>query len=391
VPRGGGKLPKLTRGIKGPPIRKTPLPLAGPTPNGAMEGCVRFIISGTPNRQPVFYDSEHAPSTATATIVDDDIWQDIRPQAQAYRIPQVFTDNDESWPLGGFRLDEDYWSTNFCKLPNFAQPFTQEDDAAPLGGFRLDEDDQRHSQLLQIIQNIQPTIFDDDVNFTVAPSVVLDEDQWERPYQQTLPTSRLVYTDNDESWPLGGFRLDEDYWQPTSFKPTVFQQPSADTDVFFLIATPFGLEDDDWNIYAPQNRFKIPYNFQPPCAPEEDAFGTGIPPIPTPSVDEVFGGWKKRKPWPLPPPHFPIEVLPEVPEPKQAPSFDWLDIEKKPATGGRGLVYRPQPVEVIKPKTFKRVRPDSTVIDTSAADAIQARRRREEEEVIISLLMRDEL
>jgi hypothetical protein len=41
----------------------------------------------------------------------------------------------------------------------------------------------------------------------------IDEDIWLSPGRTVLATSREVWTDPDDHWPLGGFRIDEEYWQ----------------------------------------------------------------------------------------------------------------------------------------------------------------------------------
>lgn len=389
------KLPLLTRGIKGPPIRRGPISSPPYVPTNSANGCIRYIVKYTPNRQPIFYDDGEKAFPVVLTIVDEDYYQDLRPQTQAYRVSQVFTDNDESAPLGGFRLDEDYWTNPPQQtLPSSRLVWADNDEGAPLGGFRLEEDDYQHSQLMKLVPNIQPLSFDSE-DIVLTSVTIVDEDYWDRPIQPILPSSRLVFTDNDDAAPLGGFRIDEEYWIFPGLQPILRnQQPITDTDELFLIAAPFGLEEDEWlwSLWRPQFIPPIP---QAPTTDQDEREGIPLPPTDT----DVWHG-RRRKAWPLPPPAFPLEKE----EPPQIMKFgetaktefvpEWIKtIVKKPLTEGRGIYYpssTPLEVEIVAPKVVKPKKAKATPgISTEELNTMQ--RRQEEEEAIISLLMRDEL
>jgi hypothetical protein len=164
------------------------------------------------NIQPVIFDDE----LRTQAVIDEDEW--ARPRQQQFPIAQQpWFEGDELTPLGGFRLDEDYWYTNTQALPFSRLVWTDVEEYWPLGGFRLDEDYWLAGQRISIVQNRQPI------------------------------------TDTDESAPLGGFRLaDDDDWKPVYLPFMVNRQPVYEQDELGTPVTT-AIEEDYWFLAQPQS------------------------------------------------------------------------------------------------------------------------------------------
>lgn len=114
-------------------------------------------------------------------------------------------------------------------------------------------------------------------------------------------------------------------------------------------------------------------------------------------VAGATGGWgqQERKPWPLPPPAFPLEKeIPYTPIVEKVRLRRWIDsIPKKPNLTYKGIIYIPPPKvdRPIKPNVriaqrFKQ-KEDGNV---PMAEIIKYYRNRDEEEnLVIALLMQD--
>lgn len=190
-------------------------------------------------------DLDDDPGAAPANPIDDDLW--IPPGVQ--RLPAsrlVFTDVDDYAPLGGLRVDEDYWQRPQSSIPANQQPLVLDDDsrvqittvvdedewraqsrvvlpvaqqlwfdeaeASPLGGLRVEEEFWWPVQTWQPVRNRQPYLDTDEDNAGKLGGLRIEDEYWVWPGVQWLPSSRLVHTDVEDYEPLGGFRVDEDYW-----------------------------------------------------------------------------------------------------------------------------------------------------------------------------------
>lgn len=168
------KLFTLQRFKPGPPLRTRWAPSTLPLLAGDDDDDLWIQPNGCPlvtNKQPVLDTEELAvfstsSSQGTVRVI-------IKPPV---RLPQVFVDQDELGTLILTVVDEDGSLDLRPVLPlvNRQSRLDGDDHMGALGGFRL------------------------------------DEDYWQQPYQQTLPSSRLVFSDPDEPGVLGGFRLDEE-------------------------------------------------------------------------------------------------------------------------------------------------------------------------------------
>ena len=204
-------------------------------------GVVRFLVR-PPVPPPKVYTADDELVLQQTTAVDEDYWyaglytSDANRQLRLgsdeelsflyidedyFTLPQFcqlvqnrqpVTDADENHaaPLGGLRVDEDYWVGNPYLAPTFKQPLVESEEthAAPLGGFRLDEDYWQQPSIVPLLGRPLVSIGDDEL----APRG-LEEYEWEQPRYIPFTANRQPVIESYEQLPVAPFCLDDEYWQ----------------------------------------------------------------------------------------------------------------------------------------------------------------------------------
>lgn len=237
-----GKLPKLTRGIIGPPVRTGRSGAPETKYLSESAGTVRFIVRPPLRQQQVFFDQEELPTQVTPRF-DEEYWQapgvQSLPRSQ-FVVPDV--DENHGAPLGGFRLEEDY-ALDLPRYLSFTgkQPAPVDEELGfTVASLGLDEDGYL-TGAVPLPRGLQPAPVDEELGFTAAFG--LDED-WQITGAVPLPRG-LQPAPDDESWitPPTPFGLDDEYW----FEPWVTRyvvNPGAayaiqdDKDVWVLFVPP---------------------------------------------------------------------------------------------------------------------------------------------------------
>ena len=223
------KLPKLTRRIVGPPIRRT-LTSRDPIDAGSFSGAVRTLLASR-FLIPVVSAEADELAFASVTIVDDDAWLDLRPatllgflQPAQYAAdelvvvaasivenddwiplrataigPQpvvVFTDTDEGVQLTDFGRDDLYLTLNATKPVGVPVPVWVDQDELFFAAAVTIVDDDNGLVFSPWTLRCSPIVYTDSDDLPIAATPFgLDDDPWQDPGTTKLASSRLVYTD----------------------------------------------------------------------------------------------------------------------------------------------------------------------------------------------------